>query len=353
MSDIPSTVSVQDVVPIIDIEPFLKGNEPDRNVVAKQVAEACERIGFFFILGHGVSNAFREEMYEVTGRFYDLPLDSKMQTKAPSPMIFRGYYPMKSRAAGRTRDRDKAAQADLREAFTVGRFESRKDAYDAGYRDDLGPELYEQVFYPNIWPRDLPEMRPVVQGYYKSMEALAITLQHIFARALGLPDEWFDDKFNHHCTTMTLNHYPPQEEAPKPGELRIGAHSDWDAFTVLYQDETSGGLQVPPKPDSKEWLDVPIVPGAFLINIGDVMERWTNDRWVSTLHRVVNPPREFALTRRISIPFFYTTNIDAMVQAVPTCIDDMHPSKYPPITNLELRSQQFMKTNLEAQGYRK
>ena len=154
----------------------------------------------------------------------------------------------------------------------------------------------------------------------------------VFALALGLDRDWFVPTTDKHCTDMFANYYPAVTETAVPGQLRLGAHTDYGSLTVLYQDGTPGGLQVH---RDGGWQDAPLVPGTFVVNIGDLMSRWTNDRWVSTLHRVQVPVQERWGVPRLSIPYFHQPNDDAVIEAIPTCVDVDNPPRYAPITSGE------------------
>jgi isopenicillin N synthase-like dioxygenase len=178
------------------------------------------------------------------------------------------------------------------------------------------------------------------------MEGLASDLMRIFAVALDLPEPFFADTLNRHISAIRLINYPEQPEAPVPGQLRSGEHSDYGSLTILKIENAPGGLQV--RTRKGRWIDVPAVTDAFIINIGDLMMHWTNDRWISTLHRVVNPPRDRALgSRRLSMVFFHQPNYDALIECLPTCQGPGHPPKHPPVTSGEHRLRKFLATSLE------
>lgn len=308
-------------VPIVDIEPFRIGADPARDSVARAVAAACETSGFLVIVGHGVPASVVAEMYSSTRSFFALPMEEKIEVavgaKAASP---NGYRPPESSALARSLDQD--SPPDLCEFFSINRFAAATD--------------------PNQWPARPAGFEAAWKAYYGALEQLAATMMAIFARALGLPDDWFAAKIDEHCTALFANHYPAQERAPRPGQLRLGPHTDFGSLTIVYQDDAPGGLQVC-EPDGA-WRDVPFVSGAFVVNIGDLMARWTNDRWVSTLHRVVNPSRAEAARERLSIPFFHQPNEDAIIECIPTCADEAHPPKYEPVTSGEWRAAKVAKS---------
>jgi isopenicillin N synthase-like dioxygenase len=149
----------------------------------------------------------------------------------------------------------------------------------------------------------------------------------IFAAGLGMDQHYFDGKIDRHITNFSVLHYPEQAKEPLPGQLRAGAHTDYGSLTILKPDNAPGGLQVLNK--DGQWIDVPTLPGTFVVNLGDLMAEWTNNRWVSTLHRVVNPPRDKALgSRRLSMAFFHQPNYDAAIECLPTCCDAARPPLY-------------------------
>jgi isopenicillin N synthase-like dioxygenase len=154
------------------------------------------------------------------------------------------------------------------------------------------------------------------------MSELARDLRRIFARGIGLSEDYFEDKFDRHHSSLRVIDYVDQTEEPLPGQLRAGEHTDYGFLTILRSEDSSGGLQV--RPHNGDWMDVPTVADSFVVNIGDVMMRWTNDRWVSTLHRVVNPPSRHQPSRRISIPFFHNPNVDAVVECLDAFRDADH-----------------------------
>ena len=147
--------------------------------------------------------------------------------------------------------------------------------------------------------------------------------------ALDLDGHYFDDNIDRHCSNLFATHYPEYDGAIEPGQLRLGAHTDYGSLTIVYQDEGAGGLQVH---SGGRWIDVPALPGSFVVNLGDLLARWTNDRWVSTLHRVVNPDAgSTGRSRRISIPFFQQPNYDALIECLRSCQGPSNPPRYPPI----------------------
>ncbi len=178
------------------------------------------------------------------------------------------------------------------------------------------------------------------------MADLVARIMRLFADALQLPSDFFDEHIDRHTSALRLLNYPALLEPPQPGQLRAGAHSDYGTVTVLCADAAPGGLEVlVPSPAGEHWTAVPMPAGSLIVNLGDAMARWTNDRWRSTLHRVVTPPPEVASTaRRQSIAFFHNANWDAVIQCIPTCLDPGESPRYAPVTAGEHLMSKFRST---------
>jgi isopenicillin N synthase-like dioxygenase len=321
-------------VPIIDLAPFLSGSPDRRRRVAADVGRACEEIGFLIVKGHGVPGELVDQMYDVSKRFFDLPLEEKM--KARRPERSRGYGPMGEEAL--SYGLGKAAPADVKE----GLYEGPMDVPDTPYF--RGPEGAPH-FVPNVWPERPSELPDIWRAYYGQMERLAGDIMRTFAVALDLPERFFADKIDKHVSRVRAINYPDQREEPLPGQFRAGEHTDYGTMTILRIEDAAGGLQV--KTRQGEWLNVEAEPEAFVVNIGDLMMHWTNDRWISTLHRVLNPPRDATLgARRISLAFFHQPNYDALIECLPSCRGPGNPAKYPPVTSGEHRNRKFAATTI-------
>lgn len=311
-------------VPTIDIS-GLSGNDEARQRVAHQIGEACRTIGFLCITGHGVADALIERARAVSFAFFDQPLATKMLIERRPP-AYRGYVPMGSEGLARSLG-DAGAAADLKEAFTFGPSNIPDEPY---YRGAIG----QNHFGANLWPESPADFRPVMEEYYRLMADLGSRLLGGFALALGLPQDWFADKVDRQISTIRALHYPAQPDGAAPGQLRAGQHTDYGGLTILLTDKAPGGLQVLARDNA--WESVPHIPGSFVVNIGDLMAQWTNDRFVSTMHRVVNPPSG-AGTRRLSIAFFLQPNYDALIECIPTCVASGESPRYAPITSGEHR----------------
>jgi isopenicillin N synthase-like dioxygenase len=301
-------------IPVID----LTGSTGERGAeVAKEIGVACEEIGFFVIVNHGVDPAAVDAVYQVSKAFFTQDQAAKRAGCASPPSRYRGYTAPEDRAG-------LGGRIDLVESYEAARWEHPSLMVAAGY----APETV-QGYAPNVWPPTPAEMPAVWHSYLGVMSDLAAHLMALMARALELPEDWFADKFDRHCSYLTANYYPPQPTAPPPGQIRQSEHTDFGSLTILYQDSDVGGLQV--KVREGEWLDVPVIPGGFVVNLGDLLAKWTNDRWVATAHRVINPPRTNAGGARMSIPFFQHPNLDARIEAIPTCVVPGQAPKYPAV----------------------
>lgn len=324
-------------VPVIDLSAL---SEPQVSAAARldivrQVASACAETGFFTVTGHGVPRAVIADLVVQSYAFFDLPLAEKLAVRRPRPEQNRGYIaPGEERLA---RLRGDETPPDLKELYTIGPF----DLPDTPYF--TGPAAYPS-FAPNLWPSRPVGLRPALQAYWHELNRVARILCRIFAEALELPPEFFDQKVDKHISQLRIMHYPPQEAAPLPDQLRAGAHSDLGMMTLLYSDNDVGGLEVMNR--VSRWVLVPAIDNALTVNLGDLMMRWTNDRWRSTLHRVVNPPEAANdLSRRLSIGMFFIPNYDAVVAPI-VGLGDM--PKYPPITVADYRTSRFASTASQA-----
>jgi len=339
-ADTAAAASTGRYVPIIDIGPFLLGDAQGRADVAAAMRAACENIGFLQIVGHGVAPELVERCYSLSKDFFDLPLHEKLKVKQPSPDQVRGYSAVG--AEGLSFSLDEVSPGDLKESYSIGPAAVPDDPYYMSAA--AGPH-----FAPNVWPEAPAELRATYEQYFEVMAKLSADLMRIFAVALDLPEDFFSGKIDKHISMFRTLSYPDQPEEPKAGQLRAGAHSDYGSLTILRQDNAPGGLQV--RDRSGSWQDIPPTDGALVVNIGDLMQQWTNDKWLSTMHRVVNPPRTAAKgSRRVSLVFFHQPNYDALVECLDSCQDAEHPAKYEPVTSGDHLYSKFVKQSTFGAG---
>jgi isopenicillin N synthase-like dioxygenase len=322
-------------VPLIDISPSFTADRNQQLAVAVAVDEACRKWGFLVVTGHGVPRELVANMERLTRAFFALPLEERIASELPPQVARRGYHRFANGANGRLLGRE--APPDLRESFRMGPEPGDEDSYYL--RDDIC-----RFYARNVWPERLPEMRIVWERYYRALDGLARRLMRIFADALDLPRDWFQDSIDRPATELVSQYYPPLTEEPLPGQFRNHAHTDFGNITILKAEDRPSGLQVLGL--DEDWHEVVPVADSFVVNIGDMLAQWTNDRWRSTMHRVVNPPQGNALDR-LSIAFFHEPNPDARIATIPSCISDAQPQKY-----ADIRAGTYMAEKLDLiQGY--
>jgi isopenicillin N synthase-like dioxygenase len=314
----------QSLVPTVDLA-GCRDDAGRRVAIGRAIDEAFRTGGFMMITGHGVPPELIEDMYATTADFFLQPDEEKLRYLSPVGQSTRRGFSRNNYSAA---SRGEQTPPDICEFFTMNRLGEPGRAR----RDVLGDQ-YDELSAPNIWPSYPEGFREVWLRYFSAMEDLGELLMRMFALGLDLDEHYFDRFIDDHYTYMISNFYPPQHEHPAPGQLRRGAHTDWGTLTILYQDDTPAGLEV--RNRAGGWVAVPPVPGSFVVNIGDLMAVWTNDRWVSTLHRVVNPPPESADAYRISIPFFQQPNFEAVIECLPSCTSADNPPRHQPVTSGE------------------
>ena len=308
--------------PVIDISHFTRGSitpgdEIAKKDLARRVDGVCRETGFLAIMGHGVSAQIISGAWDAARTFFDLPLEKKLEVKMPYVGYPYGYSPLQAEALAKSLGDE--TPPDLKESLSIG-------PLHAAPRDENDPNA-DFRYAQNLWPKEPREFRQAWTAYYEALGDLAGRIMRIFALALDLPEGFFEAMIDDPISAMRALSYPHPSEKPRPGQLRAGAHSDYGSLTILLAEAAPGGLEI--RTPAGEWESVPIEPGAFVVNIGDLMARWTNDRWVSTLHRVVNPPREKALgSRRLSTAFFHQPNYDAVIECLPTCCSPERPARY-------------------------
>ena len=321
-------------IPVIDVEPARTGSLADRRGVATAIDAACREIGFFAITGHGVAERLVDELRRRAHEFFALPIAEKLASRHPVAGTNRGYQPVGHEALSAAND--DAGPSDLKEFFHIGPVDVTDDAY---YTSALG----RRHFTPNIWPAAPAGFEQAATAYYRTMSDLILVLMRLAALALDVDEAFFDDKVDRSIGTMRLNYYPAQATTPRPGQLRASAHTDYGGFTILSGEDVPGGLQV--RTRDGRWIDVPTAPTTFVVNIGDLLMRWTNDRWLSNMHRVVNPPLGDGPNRaRLSIAFFNHPNYDALIE----CLPSQGAAKHPPVRSGEYRDTKYAKTGFTA-----
>ena len=313
-------------VPVIDLTPWLGGDETARAAVAAEVDAALQSVGFFLITGHGVPDELRGRVRAQARAFFALPRQAKQRYAVT--VAGRGWLPPGVEANAYAEGTQ--TPPDLKESFAVGADQPTGD-----------PDVDGYWFRPNVYPPEVPGLQPAVVGYLARMRELADELLVVCAAALGLKRDFFTGYTGHATHTMNINWYPPMTLAgqPEPGQFRIGPHTDFGTVTILDREPGRGGLQVWTEQDG--WENAPHQPGAFTINTGDLLARWSGGRWKSNRHRVLPPQAEAPDEDLVSLVYFYEADHDAVVESLQPPIGK--PNDYAPVV-----SAQFLKERLDA-----
>jgi isopenicillin N synthase-like dioxygenase len=283
-------------VPIIDL------SDPR---AAEAIDGACRYVGFFGVTGHGVADEVVSAAWDSARRFFDLPLEIKLASNSADTPY--GYEPVRSEALGSTVDGATQESPDPKQSLNIG----------PPYRGpDSGFGRFERT-----WPTEPYDLRITWLSYYSEMERLADRLLSLFAEAMGLPGDHFEQFTDRHVSALRALDYP---EGGGGSSVRAGAHTDYGTLTILRPDPSVGGLEV--VDPSGTWIEVPKVDDGFVVNIGDLMHRWTNGRWMSTMHRVVGDPDG---RRRQSMAFFGNPNWDALIE--PILVDSGEQPRFEPV----------------------
>ena len=308
-------------LPIIDIAPLFGPHRQEWLEVAAEIDRACRQWGFFYITGHPIAAARIEQVQSMARDFFAQPQAEKLKIDITQSLHHRGYGGLA------TEQLDPSLPSDLKETF------------DMGFH--LPPQHPEVVAGK---PLRGPNRHPAVEGWealmethYSDMQALAQVLLKAMALALGIEDDFFDKRFADPVSVLRFIHYPPRPVGGDARQQGAGAHTDYGCVTLLYQD-AAGGLQV--RDVRGEWIDAPPIEGTFVVNLGDMMARWSNDRYVSTPHRVISPTG----VDRYSMPFFAEPHPDTLIECLPGCQDAEHPAKYPPTTCAQFLLSRFADT---------
>ena len=317
-------------LPIVDIAGLRSADPKTAAAVGRAIRTACLDRGFMYVVGHGIDLALIKRVFARSRDFFESPLERRLAVSCEGRPVRRGYEPLK------TQRLEPGTALDLKESFYIGREIAADDPRCLAGQFDCGP---------NRWP-DLSDWRAVMESYFAEMLALGRTLYSGLASSLDLAPDYFDNLCDEPHATLRLLRYPPQHGGAEPNQRGIGAHTDFGGLTFLSQDGV-GGLQIHDGDDG--WIDVPPLPGAYVINLGDMIARWTNDRYRSTLHRVINQ----SARERYSVTFFMNGNPDHIVACLPTCLDAGEKPHYPPTTverHIRERIRQTYEATSKAMG---
>ncbi|KDR82437.1 hypothetical protein GALMADRAFT_823330 [Galerina marginata CBS 339.88] len=348
------TESTFEEIPVIDIHDAHSSDPIARRKLAELIRDACINVGFFYIQSHGIPDEVIDSTVDAAKRYFALPEETKMELDIHKTPNFKGYTALLGE------NTDSKGLGDLHEGFDLGWEPKLADSSQGTPRED-GAMAGE-----NVWPRDLPGFRGATLEYYHRVLEVGKLLFPLFALALDLPENFFDNKTTKPAAIMRLLHYPPQSPTsfqtdPDGKQIGIGAHTDYECFTILWQDR-AGGLQV--QNMDGRWVDAVPIPGTLVVkygdflfhgrlavvymwlilsflssSLGDQFARWTNDIFQSTLHRVINRSG----VDRHSIPLFFGTDYNVLLEPIPTCVTTESPSKYEILT-----AGDYVKSRLEA-----
>jgi isopenicillin N synthase-like dioxygenase len=310
MSEIAVELGAGEKIPVIDFGGLTDRDSALRKTTAKSMRKAFEDFGFIYLKGHSVPKSVIDELFTQSILFFNLSQAAKAQA---------GGY----RGAGLS-GLDPTKPTDVKERFRAP---------------------YESNLPAGYWPERLPNFREAISVFHEAGLSVLRQLMRGVALSLGLPEEYFHAAHEPHSGAVMLLHYPPITEPLLPGQLRSGAHTDFGTMTLLFHDGSAEGLEIQ-RPDGT-WLHAPSIPGAAIVNVGDLLTRWTNGQLRSVLHRVISPEGEAARRPRYSATLFYEPRHEVVISCLEPCQSPTKPALYPPITageRLEARRRENMRS---------
>ncbi|HUN37407.1 MAG TPA: 2-oxoglutarate and iron-dependent oxygenase domain-containing protein [Trebonia sp.] len=288
-------------IPLLDISVWRSGSAAARDAFARRMDGALRQSGFLLIEGHGIDPGLPAAIRAEAARFFALP--ERLKQRYSAPVGGRGWIRPGGEANAFYGERADPRRADLKESLTMGRtFTSGDPATDAEW------------FTANVYPAECPDLGPLCERYAAEVRGLYLELLEACAAALGLARDFFTSRARRSPHTFNVNRYPPmaQTGAPLAGQFRVAPHTDWGMLTILDRQPGYGGLQV--KVPDGEWADAPYEPGAFTINVGDILARWTAGRWRSIRHRVLPPSSRDPDEELVSLILFHEADMDTIVE---------------------------------------
>lgn len=308
----PIRADAAEEIPVLDLGPYLSGAPGAADMLGNALCRALENVGFYFIVNHGVPDTLITETFEAARRFHQQPDEKKLALRMNEHNV--GYMPFRT-SVTRHSQLNANNKPNLVEAFFA------KRDLPPGHPDLVAAKPFRG---PNQWPADLPGFRETVTAYSTAMERLGKALLPLYALALDLPPDWFAAAFAEPMYTLRISHYPRQDVV-EDNEFGLAPHSDTSFMTLLAQNRIPGlSIRLP----NGRWLDAPALPGSFLVNGGDLLRRWTNERFLATPHRVINRSGQ----ERYAVPFFMDCGYDWPMTCIPTCQKPGNPPRYEPIT---------------------
>jgi isopenicillin N synthase-like dioxygenase len=319
-----------DTIPIIDLSGSFSFNLEDRRKVAWDLHKACRETGFFYVINHRIPMHLIEDQFAWAARFFELPPEAKLaldMKKSPSKV---GYEPIGAQVLDSQDDTDDEAPFDLKESFQC--------AVEAG-ADHPMVKLGMRGFGHNQWPNDLPGFKDHTLAYQAAVRDLGDRVLRLIALSLDLDEQFFEGMYDYPGLGLRMLNYPPQPAGAKANQIGAGAHTDWGGITLLAQDDV-GGLEV--RNAAGDWIAATPIRGSFVVNLGDLMARWTNGVYTSNLHRVMN--NGVRGTQRKSIAFFYSPRPTAIIEPLSTCVGPDRPQQFATCTASEHMNEMFRRS---------
>jgi Isopenicillin N synthase and related dioxygenases len=311
-------------IPVVDLEDFTNGDPARKSMFVQQLGKAYEDVGFVAVKNHGIPKTLIDDLYQQVQEFFSLPLEQKRKYEIPELAGQRGYTSFgKEHAKG-------SEAPDLKEFFQYG----QTVPYDHPLKNE----------YPdNVQVREVAGFNETIFKAYRAFEKSGKSLLQAIALYLGLDEHYFDEFVEEGNSIVRSIHYPPIVTEPKSA-IRAEQHEDINLITLLVG-ASAGGLEILTK--QNEWVGVTSLPDQIVVNVGDMLQRLTNNRLKSTTHRVVNPPRELWHTSRFSIPFFLHPKSEMSLACLDDCIDEHHPKQYQDITAGEYLDERLKEIGLK------
>ena len=325
--------AVTQAIPVIDFRPAFRGDPRGLEAVSAQVRRASEGVGFFYLAGHGVPQAVIDDAFQASREFHAMSPEEKNRLKIDENNI--GYLGVNQSIQGAS-SVYKATRPNYNESFFI--------------THDRGPDHPDVVAGKplrgmNQWPEGHHRMRAAMVRYLETLDGVGDRMLPVLACSLEMPADFFAPFFaNEAHVTLRFLHYPPQE-VDDDEQFGQGPHTDNSFITILAREDVPGlAVRLP----NGEWLAPPVIPGTFLVNLGNMMKRWSNDRFHSTPHGVLNDSGK----DRYSIAFFYSPNVDSVIECVPTCMSADNPPRYPRAVYRDLVLEFYNANYFHRQGYR-
>lgn len=311
-------------IPVVSLTDFISGDSTTKHAFVKKLGNAFEEVGFVAVTNHGISDQLITDVYRYVQQFFALPIDEKRKYEIPGLAGQRGYTSFgKEHAKG-------SEAPDLKEFFQFGQIVPDDDPTNVNYP-------------PNVAVAEIPDFKPTLERAFRAFELSGQSLLQAIAIYLALPPDYFEAYVQHGNSILRAIHYPPITREPKSA-IRAEQHEDINLITLLVG-ASAGGLQILNK--QNEWMDAVSLADQIVVNVGDMLQRLTNDRLKSTTHRVVNPPRDQWHTSRFSIPFFLHPKSDMSLACLAGCVDTAHPKAYDDITAGEYLDERLREIGLK------